>query len=100
MAAYMQIIDPKQIEHLASLSRLAVSDDEKGKMADELSAILGFVEKLKEADVTDTPPATHAIGMFNIMRSDEIDQYDRQKELVEAAPAQKDNLVKVKAVFE
>lgn len=96
----MSTIDIKQIEHLAELARLKLADEEKEKMAGELSAILGFVEKLKEVDAVDALPAAHAIGEFNVMREDEIRQYDRQKELVDAAPAKKDNLVKVKAVFD
>ena len=96
----MPTIDIKQIEHLAELARLKVSDEEKEKMAGELSAILGFVEKLDQADVAGVLPTGNAAGIFNAMRQDAVDQYDKQKELVEAAPASKDNLVKVKAVLE
>ena len=96
----MATINTKQIEHLAELARLKVSDEEKEKMAGELSAILGFVEKLDKADVSDVFPTSNAAGIFNAMRQDAVDQYDKQKELVKAAPASKDNLVKVKAVFE
>ncbi len=97
---YMSIIDIKQIEHLAELARLKVSDEEKEKMAGKLSAILEFVEKLDQADVAGVLPTSNAAGIFNAMRQDAVNQYDKQKELVEAAPASKDNLVKVKAVFE
>lgn len=96
----MSTIDIKQIEHLAKLSRLGLGEGEKEFLAKDLSAILGFVEKLDQADVADVLPTTNAAGIFNAMREDKVDQYDRQKELVEAAPASKDNLVKVKAVFE
>ncbi len=96
----MSIIDIKQIEHLAELARLKVSDEEKEKMAGKLSAILEFVEKLDQADVAGVLPTSNAAGIFNAMRQDAVNQYDKQKELVEAAPASKDNLVKVKAVFE
>ena len=96
---YMSTIDIKQIEHLAKLSRLGISENEKESLAKDLSAILGFVEKLDKADVSDVLPASNAAGIFNAMRQDAVDQYDKQKELVEAAPASKDNLVKVKAVF-
>ncbi|HLD62060.1 MAG TPA: Asp-tRNA(Asn)/Glu-tRNA(Gln) amidotransferase subunit GatC [Patescibacteria group bacterium] len=96
----MATIDTKQIEHLVELARLKVSDEEKEKMAGELTAILGFVEKLDKADVAGVLPTSNAAGIFNAMRQDAVDQYDKQKELVKAAPASKDNLVKVKAVFE
>ena len=96
---YMSTIDIKQIEHLAKLSRLGISENEKESLAKDLSAILGFVEKLDKADVVGVLPTSNAAGIFNAMRQDAVDQYDKQKELVKAAPASKDNLVKVKAVF-
>ena len=95
----MSTIDIKQIERLAKLSRLGLGEGEKESLAKDLSAILGFVEKLDQADVSGIEPASNAAGIFNAMRQDAVNQYNRQKELVEAAPASKDNLVKVKAVF-
>lgn len=96
----MLTIDIKQIEHLAKLSRLGLGEGEKESLVKDLSAILGFVEKLDQADVSGILPASNAAGIFNAMREDKADQYGKQKELIDAAPASKDNLVKVKAVFE
>lgn len=96
----MSTIDVKQIEHLAKLSRLGLGEGEKESLAKDLSAILGFVEKLDQADVSGVLPTSNAAGIFNAMREDKVDQYGKQKELIDAAPASKDNLVKVKAVFE
>lgn len=96
----MSKLDNKQIDHLAKLSRLALSSEEKEKFADELSAILGFVEKLKEVDTDGVSPTSHAGGLVNAMRADEMLPDENPQRLVDAAPAKKDNLVKVKAVFE
>lgn len=98
----MPTLSAEQINHIAKLSRLGITEEEKQKFAKELSAILGFVEKLNEVNVEGVTPTSHAAGIVNAMRNDMMSQYDKQKDLVAAAPAKakKENLVKVKAVFE
>ena len=93
-------INIKDVQHIAHLARIELTPEEETKFEKELSAILGFVEKLDKADVVGVLPTSNAAGIFNAMRQDAVNQYDKQKELVDAAPAKKDNLVKVKAVFE
>jgi len=90
----------KQIEHIVKLSRLGITDAEKESFSKDLSAILGFVEQLNEVDVSGVSPTSHAAGIVNAMRDDAMNQYDKQKDLIAAAPAKKENLVKVKAVFD
>ncbi len=96
----MSTLSAEQINHIAKLSRLGIADEEKQQFAKELSAILGFVEQLNEVDVNNVPPTSHAAGVVNAMREDSVQQYDHQADLVKVAPAKKENLVKVKAVFD
>lgn len=62
-------IDVKYVAHLA---RLALSPEEEKKLGAQLGQILGYVEKLKELDVTGVEPTAHAVPMVNITRPDEI----------------------------
>lgn len=96
----MSTLSAEQINHIAKLSRLGIADEEKQQFAKELSAILGFVEQLNEVDVKNITPTSHASGVVNAMREDGVKQYDRQTDLVKAAPAKKENFLKVKAVFD
>jgi aspartyl-tRNA(Asn)/glutamyl-tRNA(Gln) amidotransferase subunit C len=64
------VIDPAAVEHVARLARLAVTDDERARIGAELSAILQYIEKLAELDVSDVEPTSHAVGLVNVLRDD------------------------------
>jgi aspartyl-tRNA(Asn)/glutamyl-tRNA(Gln) amidotransferase subunit C len=61
-----------QIHKLAGLARLKLSDDEAVKYVDELSAILGYVEKLGEVDTEGLEPTAQVTGLVNVMRDDVV----------------------------
>ena len=90
------------VEHVAKLARLGLTEQEKGKFAKDLSAILDFVEKLKEVKVEGVKPMTQATELSNAWREDKRLKNDvagRQK-ILDNAPEEKDGFIKVKAVFE
>ena len=62
-------IDVKYVAHLA---RLELTADEEKKLSAQLNRILGYIEKLKELDVTNVEPTAHALPMVNVTRPDEI----------------------------
>jgi len=90
------------VDHIAKLARLGLSDKEKEKFAKELAAILEFVEKLKEVDTKNVEPTAQVTGLENISRLDEARKDNEQslKQILENAPEMKDGHIKVKAVFE
>jgi aspartyl-tRNA(Asn)/glutamyl-tRNA(Gln) amidotransferase subunit C len=53
-------IDRKQVRHVARLARLALSEDEEEKYAVQLSAVLGYIEKLEQVDVSGVQPLAFA----------------------------------------
>jgi len=62
-------IDVKYVAHLA---RLALTPDEENQLGNQLGNILGYIEKLRELDVTNVEPTAHAVPMVNVTRADEI----------------------------
>jgi aspartyl-tRNA(Asn)/glutamyl-tRNA(Gln) amidotransferase subunit C len=64
------MIDREQVLHVARLSRLELSDDEVGKMASELSTVLGHIEKISELSLDDVPPTSHVVEVENTLRAD------------------------------
>lgn len=92
----------QEVEHIAALARLELTEKEKEKFAIQLSSILGYVEKLKKVDLSKVLPTAQVTGLQNVTRPDEVKKCDEEtmKKLIEAAPERVDNLVKVKAVFE
>ncbi len=64
-------IDEAQVRHIAMLSRLELSDDEVAAFSDQLSDILGYVEKLNELDTEGVEPTAHPLPLRNVLREDE-----------------------------
>ena len=65
-------ITGEQVEYVAKLARLAISDDEKVMFGKQLSSILTYVETLNRVDTTDVEPTSHVIPMQNVLREDVV----------------------------
>jgi len=95
------MLSKDQVQKIASLARLEITDDESEKYSKELSDILGFVEKLNEADTGDVEPIAHITGAKNITREDRVIKCsdETKKSIIKNFPEKKDRFNKVKAVF-
>ena len=97
------MITQKDVEYIANLARIDLTDAEKSMFETELSGILLFVERLNELNTEGIKPVNGGILLEHVMREDEqTDAYMEKKSaiLMEAATETKDNYVKVKSVFE
>lgn len=65
-------ISKDEVENIAHLSRLEIDDTQKEKMAEQLSRILGYIDKLANADVQGVRPASGAAFMNNVLREDVV----------------------------
>jgi len=90
-------IDVKYVAHLA---RLALTPDEEKKIGAQLGHILGYVEKLKELDVTGVEPTAHAVPMVNVTRADEIRPSLPHEDALRNAPRQAGGLFVVPKIVE
>lgn len=92
-----------EVRHIARLARLALTAEEEEKFEKELSSVLGFVEKLNEADTASVMPMTGGSLLKHVMREDaaaDTTLEGRREALLAAVPEKKDDRVRVKAVFE
>lgn len=60
------------VENVARLARLELTDDEKKLFAGQMDSIIGYVEKLKELDTDGVLPTSHAVPMENAFREDTV----------------------------
>lgn len=67
-------IDETQVRHIAMLSRLELRDEEVAAFADQLSAILEYVEQLDQLDTDAVEPTAHPLPLRNVFRQDEPDE--------------------------
>ena len=90
-------IDVKYVAHLA---RLQLSDEEQAKLGTQLGNILGYIEKLRELDVTGVEPTAHAVPLSNVTRPDEVKPSLPHEEAMRNAPAQANGLFLVPKIVE
>ena len=80
------MIDREQVLHVARLARLELTDDETARMSDELSKVLGHIEKLSELDLSAVPPTSHVVDVEVALRADEPHTSLPQEVALAAAP--------------
>lgn len=93
-------VDAATVRHIARLARIAVSDDEVAALAPELSAILGWIEQLREVDVAGIEPMTAVIPNALRLRDDAVTEGDRQADILANAPAAEHGFFAVPKVIE
>lgn len=96
----MTAISVADVQKLAVLSALNLSDEEAKNLAKELDDILGFVEQLNEVDTTGVEPTYQITGLENVTREDEVVDYRLDREaLLKNAPETRTGQIKVKRVL-
>ena len=88
------------VKYVAQLARIALTPDEEKKLAAQLGGILGYIEKLKELDVTGVEPTAHAVPLVNITRFDVILPSLPHEDALRNAPKQSGGLFIVPKVVE
>jgi aspartyl-tRNA(Asn)/glutamyl-tRNA(Gln) amidotransferase subunit C len=88
------------IQYVAHLARISLTPDEEIKLAAQLGGILGYIEKLKELDVTQVEPTAHAVPLVNVTRADEIQNSLPHDEAMRNAPKQSNGLFIVPKIVE
>jgi len=67
-------LSSRDVEKIALLARLELTDDEKALYQEQLSAILDYTHRLNQLDIADVPPTASAVDLENVMREDVIEQ--------------------------
>jgi len=88
------------IDYVAKLARLDLSEEEKQTFTAQLEDILGYVDKLSDVDVSGVEPMAHAFPLENVLDEDEPREPLPVEEALRNAPAQRDNQVVVPKVVE
>jgi aspartyl-tRNA(Asn)/glutamyl-tRNA(Gln) amidotransferase subunit C len=88
------------IRYIANLARLSLTPDEEKKLSAQLGNILGYIEKLKELDVSNVEPTAHAVPLINVTRTDEIRASLSNEDALRNAPAKANGLFMVPKIVE
>lgn len=96
----MPEISRQEVEHVAKLSHLALSDEELERVGRELNRILEHFRALQALDTTDVPITSHAIPMLNVYREDVVKQSLPVERVVANAPDGVDEFFRVPRIVE
>lgn len=83
------------IDHLAKLARMELSDEEKRSLESDLGAIVGYMNTLSAIDTSDAEPMEHVLGLSNVMRKDEPSPSSPRGVLLSCAPHEEDGFYSV-----
>jgi aspartyl-tRNA(Asn)/glutamyl-tRNA(Gln) amidotransferase subunit C len=89
-----------EVEHIAELARLSLTDSEKTLFQDQLSAILDYAAVLQGVDTSAVPPTATVLTLRNVMRNDTVVASMPTEDVLANAPAAVDGYFKVKAILE
>jgi aspartyl-tRNA(Asn)/glutamyl-tRNA(Gln) amidotransferase subunit C len=89
-----------EVEHIALLARLELSQAEKELYRDQLSAILDYAARLRELDTSGIPPTSSVLPAQSVLREDEARPGWPVEEVLLNAPQQEDGQFKVPAVLD
>lgn len=88
-------ITTKDVEHVAKLARLALSDDEKERFAEQLGRIIESFNELSSVDTDQIEPLAHALPLLNVMRDDELRPLLGSEILLQGAPDKEGSFFRV-----
>jgi len=87
-------ISKKEVEHIAWLARIELSEDEKGLFTGQFNDILRFFEKIDEVDTERVPPTYHVLDLVNVYREDEVSASLPIEEALKNAPKKERRFLK------
>jgi aspartyl-tRNA(Asn)/glutamyl-tRNA(Gln) amidotransferase subunit C len=100
MIQFQPMASDFDIKYIAHLARLALTPAEEEQFGAQLAGILGYIEKLKQLDVTGIEPTAHAVPLVNVARADLVAPSLSNEEALRNAPAQANGLFMVPKIVD
>ncbi|HEX9069382.1 MAG TPA: Asp-tRNA(Asn)/Glu-tRNA(Gln) amidotransferase subunit GatC [Ktedonobacterales bacterium] len=92
-------IDRKTVDHVAWLARLALTDDERERLREQLSSILEHINVMSEADTSEVPATAYILPVQNVVGADVPWTSLPTDELLANAPDSEEGYIRVRAIF-
>lgn len=94
------VISREEVEHIAKLAKLSLSEEEVDKYAKDLATIATFVEQLNEVDTSGAKPTAHVVDKQNVFRKDERKESFPREQILKNAPSKEAGCISVPKVVE
>ncbi len=94
-------VSSKEVERIAALAKINLTEQEKEKFSKELSDILGYIEQLQEVDTENVKPVAQISSMVNVFRKDAARNCDEEgiRTMIKNFPDRESRFVKVKKIL-
>lgn len=90
----------EEVEHIAELAKLDLTQEEKQRYANQLSAILDYANRLQQIDTGDIPPTASVLPVDTVLRPDEAQDSIPRDILLANAAGKEDGMFKVDVILE
>jgi len=87
-------ISKKEVEHIAWLAQIELSEEEKNLFTEQFDEILRFFEKIDEVDTEEISPTYHVLGLVNVYREDKVSPSLPLEEALKNAPKREKRFLK------
>jgi len=92
-------ISKKQVEHVAWLARIELTEDEKEAFTKQLNEILDYFKKIDEIDTSNIKPTFHVLDLVNVLRDDKIEPSLSKEDALKNAPQKEDSFIKAPKIL-
>ncbi|MBD8034404.1 MULTISPECIES: Asp-tRNA(Asn)/Glu-tRNA(Gln) amidotransferase subunit GatC [Solibacillus] len=96
----MAKISKEEVKHVAHLARLAITEEEAEKFAEQLGKITDFAEQLNELDTTNVEPTSHVLPLVNVLREDVAKEGLPLEKVMLNVKEQEEGQIKVPSIME
>ena len=93
-------ITREEVQHVAMLFRMSLSEEEIARLQQQLSQIIDYFQVLQQVDTEGVPPTSHTLSLENVMRDDEPRPSYPTEDILANAPLSEGGFFRVRAVLE
>ena len=93
-------ISREEVEHVARLARLELTEDEIERFRGQLSAVLERAQRIQALDLDDVPPTAHPVALNNVWRNDVVVPFTDADAILSNAPAIEDHRFRAPQILE
>ncbi|MEM3585763.1 MAG: Asp-tRNA(Asn)/Glu-tRNA(Gln) amidotransferase subunit GatC [Candidatus Jordarchaeaceae archaeon] len=92
-------ISKEQVEHVAWLAKIKLTEDEMNTFTKQLNEILNFFKKIDEIDTSNIAPTFHVLDLVNVLRDDVVEPSLSIEDALKNAPQKEDSFIKAPRIL-
>jgi aspartyl-tRNA(Asn)/glutamyl-tRNA(Gln) amidotransferase subunit C len=93
------MLDREQVRKVATLARLALTEEEEERFTTQLGSILEYFEQLNQLDTENVAPTARAIDVSNVTREDDLEAWTERETILDCAPDRDGDFFKVPKIL-